>query len=85
MRTQGVETVSTSSQTLEEASIHQFFNLVATETLALFEHLEFGFLIEYDVFAPARRGEHGTMSHQNSSEALALLLQEHLRYSSCYP
>ena len=48
-----METVSTSSQTLQEAdSIHEFFNLVATETLALFEHLEFKFLTEYDVFAP---------------------------------
>ena len=36
----------------EKASIHEFFNLVATETLALFDHLEFGFLTEYDVFAP---------------------------------
>jgi hypothetical protein len=54
-RTQGVEIVSTSSQTLQEAaSIHEFFNLVATETLALFEHLDFEFLTEYDVFAPAR-------------------------------
>lgn len=37
------------SQTLQEmASIHEFFHLVATETLALFEHLEFEFLTEYD-------------------------------------
>ena len=63
MKTQGVETVSTSSQTLqEEAFIHEFFDLVATETLALFEHLEFGFLTEYDVFAPARRGR--TRDHE---------------------
>jgi hypothetical protein len=55
--------VSTSSQTLqEEASIHEFFNVVATETLALFEHLEFGFLTEYDVFAPARQGR--TRDHE---------------------
>lgn len=48
-----METVSRSSQTLqEEASIHEFFNLVATETLALFEHLDFGFLTKYDVFTP---------------------------------
>ena len=63
MNTQRVETVSTSSQTLqEEAFIHEFFDLVATETLALFEHLEFGFLTEYDVFAPARRGR--TRDHE---------------------
>jgi hypothetical protein len=48
--------VSTSPHTLqEEASIDEFFNLVATETLALFEHLELDFLSEFDVFAPARR------------------------------
>ena len=29
------------------ASIHEFFNLVATETLALFKHLDFEFLTEY--------------------------------------
>ena len=68
-----METVPTSSQTLqEETSIHEFFNLVATETLTLFVHLEFGFLTEYEVFAPAYRGEHGTMSHQNSSGASCL-------------
>ena len=55
--------MSTSSQTLQEAdSIHEFFNLVATETLALFDHLEFEFLTEYDVFAPARRGR--TRDHE---------------------
>jgi hypothetical protein len=44
-----METVSTSSQSLQEASsIHEFFNLVATETLALFEHLECEFLTEDD-------------------------------------
>jgi hypothetical protein len=49
--------VSTSASTLqEEVSIDEFFNVVATETLALFEHLEFDFLSEFDVFAPARRG-----------------------------
>jgi len=49
--------VSTSASSLQkEPSIDEFFNLVATETLALFEHLEFDFLEELDVFAPARRG-----------------------------
>jgi len=43
---------------------------MATETLALFEHLEFDFLEEFDVeaFAPARRGEHEIITHQHSSE-----------------
>jgi len=54
---QGVETVSTSSQTLQdETSIDEFFNVAATETLALFESLEFEFLYEFDVFAPSKRG-----------------------------
>ena len=47
----------TSASTLqEEASIDEFFNLAATETLALFEHLRFDFLEEFDVFAPRERG-----------------------------
>ena len=50
-------TVSTSASSLqEEACIDEFFNLVATETLALFEHLEFGYLTDFGVFAPARSG-----------------------------
>ncbi len=57
--------MSTSSQTLREAdSIHEFFSLVATETLALFEHLEFGFLNEYDVFAPPPRSPGRTRDHE---------------------
>ena len=41
----------TSASTLqEEASIDGFFNLAATETLALFEHLAFDFLEEFDGF-----------------------------------
>jgi len=61
--------VSTSASILqEETSIDEFFNVMATETLALFEHLEFDFLEEFDVFAPARRGEHEIITHQHSSE-----------------
>jgi len=46
MKTQGVATVSTSASTLQEkASIDEFFNPVAAETLAPFEHLNFKFLI----------------------------------------
>jgi len=51
--------VSTSASILqEETSIDEFFNVMATETLALFEHLEFDFLKEFDVFAPLAGGEH---------------------------
>ncbi|GAB3018652.1 transposase [Natronobiforma cellulositropha] len=46
-----------SSATLQdEPWIDEFFNLVAVETLPLFEYLSFDFLSEYDVFAPAHRG-----------------------------
>lgn len=39
--TQGVETGSTSTSILqEEAPVDEFFNVVATETVALFEYLE---------------------------------------------
>ena len=42
-----------SSATLQdEPWIDEFFNLVAVETLPLFEYLDFDFLREYDVFAP---------------------------------
>jgi len=41
---------------------------MATETLALFEHLEFDFLEEFDVFAPLAGGEHEIITHQHSSE-----------------
>lgn len=48
MRQQGVETVFSSANTLqEEASIDSFLNVVATETVQLFEYLAFDFLTEY--------------------------------------
>ncbi|RQG89501.1 IS5/IS1182 family transposase, partial [Natrarchaeobius chitinivorans] len=37
----------------ENPTVETFFNVVETETLALFEHLSFEFLEEFDVFAPA--------------------------------
>ena len=46
----------------DDPSVESFFNLVATETLTLFEHLSFGFLEEFDVFAPSEAGrtrDHG--------------------------
>ena len=46
-----------SSATLQgDSSVELFFNVVETETLALFEHLSFEFLEEFDVFAPAETG-----------------------------
>jgi len=46
-----------SSATLQDdPSVESFFNVVETETLALFEHLSFDFLAEFDVFAPTKTG-----------------------------
>ncbi len=52
-----------SSATLQDdPSVDSFFNAVETETLALFEHLSFEFLEEFDVFAPAKTGR--TRDHE---------------------
>jgi hypothetical protein len=49
--------VSSSTNVLRDvASVDEFLNAAATETVPLFEHLEFEFLLEYDVFAPSKRG-----------------------------
>ena len=48
--------VSNNAQTLQNvASVDDFLNVAATETVPLFEHLEFEFLEEYDVFAHSDR------------------------------
>ena len=58
-----METVSSSTNALQDvASVNDFLNAAATETVPLFEHLEFEFLLEYDVFAPSKRGR--TRVHQ---------------------
>jgi hypothetical protein len=55
--------VSSSPNALQDvSSIDDFLNAAATETVPLFDHLEFEFLLEYDVFAPALRGR--TRVHQ---------------------
>ncbi|GAB3316295.1 IS4/IS5 family transposase [Haloplanus rallus] len=52
-----------SSATLQDdPSVESFFNVAETETLALFEHLSFEFLEEFDVFAPAETGR--TRDHE---------------------
>jgi len=72
--------VSTSASILqEETSIDEFFNVMATETLALFEHLEFDFLEEFDVFAPARRAN--TRDHHPPALFRAFL---HCYYKNVY-
>lgn len=46
---------SRASSLQEEVSIDEFFKLVATGTIPLFEHLSFEFLSGFGVFAPASR------------------------------
>ncbi len=49
--------MSTSTSTLQDVdSVDDFLNVAAIETVPLFEHLEFEFLLENDVFAPLKRG-----------------------------
>ena len=36
--------------------VETFFNVVETETLAVFEHLSFDYIDEFDVFAPSETG-----------------------------
>ena len=65
-----METVSNSTKALQDvASVDDFLNAAATETVPLFEHLEFEFLLEYDVFAPLRGGEHEFTNHRISFAA----------------
>ena len=55
--------MSSTIATLQDvASVEDFLNVAATETAPLFEHLEFEFLLEYDVVAPSKRGR--TRVHQ---------------------
>lgn len=53
------------------ASVDEFLNGAATETVSLFEHLEFEFLIEYDVSPPLQGGKHEFMTHQTSFGAFS--------------
>jgi len=45
-----------------DPSVESFFSAVETETLALFDHLSFEFLEEFDVFAPSPPGR--TREHE---------------------
>ena len=52
-----METVSSSTNALQDvASVNDVLKTAATETVPLFQHLEFEFLLAYDVFAPPKRG-----------------------------
>ncbi|MGQ3722160.1 transposase [Natrialba aegyptia] len=68
------------SATLRDApSVETFFNIVETETLALFEYLSFEFLEEFDVFAPAKTGR--TRDHKPSEMMRGFL---HCYYRDIY-
>jgi hypothetical protein len=48
----------------DDLLVESFFNLVAIETPALFEHLSFEFLDEFEVFVPLKAGR--TRDHDPS-------------------
>ena len=66
----------------DDPSVDSFFNVVETETLALFEHLSFEFFEEFDVFTPAETGR--TRDHKPPEMMHGFLhcYQEHLRHWS---
>ncbi len=54
---QGAENVYSTTATLQDvASVGDFLNTAATKMVPLFEHLEFAFLLKYDVFASLEVG-----------------------------
>ena len=62
--------MSSTTATLQDiASIEDFLNVAATETVSLFKHLDFKFLLEYDVFTPSNGGKSGatTLAARSSS------------------
>ncbi len=67
----------------DDPSVETFFNVAETETLALFEHLSFEFLEEFDVFRPGGDGAN-TRARATRDDAWVppLLLPPHLRDSS---
>jgi len=59
--------VSTSSDALRDvASVNDFLNAAATETVPLFKHLEFEFLLTTTCSPPLAGGEHECISHRIS-------------------
>ena len=71
--------MSTTTTLQDVASVDEFLNVAATETVPLFEHLSFEFLQDYDVFAPASRGR--TRVHQPPDLFCAFL---HCYYEDIY-
>ncbi len=63
----------------DNSTVETFFNVVETETLALFEHLTFEFLEEFDVFSPAETGR--TREHEPPGMMRGIL---HCYYKDIY-
>jgi len=69
-----------SSATLQDdPSVESFFNVAETETLALFEHLSFEFLEDFDVFAGGNGANTEARTTRVDARLSPLLLQGHLR------
>ena len=64
----------------DDPSVESFFNAGETETLALFEHLSFEFLEEFDVFAPAETGR--TRDLEPSEITLSVVLGHFQAYQT---
>ena len=63
--------MSSSPSTLQNvASVDDFLKVAATETVPLFEHLEFEFLLEYDVFAPYDHAHNARIDDERLSLAV---------------
>jgi hypothetical protein len=72
--------VSSKSVLPDNATVEQVFKALETETAALFEHLDFSFLIDYPVFVPSDRGR--TRIHQPPELLKGLL---HCFYHNIHP
>jgi len=85
-KTQDVGTVSTSASILqEETSIDEFFKCNGDRDASRCSSiLSSTFLEEFRCVRFARRGEHEIITHQHSSGAFLLLLQERLRHPSSH-
>ena len=77
--------MSSSTKILQDvAAVDDFFDVAATETAPLFEHLEFEFLREYDMFAPLRGANTNTQATRALQRFSVLLLQRNLRNTSSH-
>src|SRR5699024_2457681 len=70
----------------DNVTVEQVFKALETETTALFEHLEFSFLVDYPVFAPRSKGANTDSPATGAPEGSStLLLPRYLRAASNGP